>query len=318
MANFPSGSARITRSGPRFSLQVGALVVVLLAFVAASFFALPGAPLTNLQLPSVTLGSGGVATVAGRSDETTVLALAARHAAAEAPSSLLAQVGADAPTRVLPVSPGVADAAASAAVPPVERWRGAGIVLVTEGQEWDAESLANVDAALAAMPAHLLGKLGNPALGPLHVLVNSHGRTISGKQPYGGPANFFSTNDGINELVLYPRQRIATVIHELGHAYNLRRTAPGRYALVLLDPEMQGFLAATGWRVLSPAGDIQRAVDHMKVQYAYNGSFTWPRVSNMDPLEDFANSFALFYMDPSGLMAASPERYQWFEVNVGR
>ena len=45
------------------------------------------------------------------------------------------------------------------------------------------------------------------------------------------------TNDGKNELILYPKQSVFTIVHELGHAYNLRRTAAGRYNLVLLDAE---------------------------------------------------------------------------------
>jgi len=198
----------------------------------------------------------------------------------------------------------------------VERWRAVGIIIETQGQEWDEQSLANVDAALAALPASVRGQLGNPALGQLHILVNSQGRALSGKQPYGGAANYFSTGDGVNELVMFPRQKVSTILHELGHAYNLRRVPGGHYAKVLIDSEMQSFLAATGWEVLATREQIAQSVDHMRLNYQYNGTFTWPEVSKFDPLEDFANSFAMYFNDPSGLRAQSPERFAWMAANL--
>jgi hypothetical protein len=222
-----------------------------------------------------------------------------------------------APAAPAPVEAAPAPVAAAPVVSIADKWLARGVIL--EGSEaWDEVSLANVDAAFSAIPARLLGSLGNPSLGPVHVSVNPVGRTLSGSQPYGGAANFFSTNDGVNELVLYPRQSVFTIVHELGHAYNLRRTAAGRYAMVLLDPEMQSFMAATGWRVLSTGDQIRAAVDHMSLSYVNDGGFTWPRLSHNDPLEDFANSFAAYYTDPSGLQSMSPARYGWFAANVGR
>jgi hypothetical protein len=204
------------------------------------------------------------------------------------------------------------------AVVPGERWGAAGITYVIQGQEWDAVSLANVDQALASLPGGVLTALGNRDLGGVSILVNRSGRTLAGKQPYGQAANFFSTNDGRNELVLFPDQSPPTVLHELGHAYNLRAEPAGRYTLVLLEPEMQSFMAATGWRVLSSTGQIQAARDQTAVDFAYSGAFTWPRLSHNDPLEDFANSFALYFSSPADLKALSPERFAWFDANIGR
>jgi hypothetical protein len=169
-----------------------------------------------------------------------------------------------------------------------------------------------------ALPPGIRAQLGNRALGPVHILVNRAGRTISGKQPYGGPANFFSTNDSRNELVLFPGQSVQTILHELGHAYNLRRIAAGRYSMVLLDPQMQSFMDATGWRVLSSPDQVRAARDHIQVAMAYDGPQVWSRLSHNDPLEDFANSFALYFLSPSELESRSPERFAWFEANVGR
>jgi hypothetical protein len=224
-------------------------------------------------------------------------------------------------TQAQAAAPAAPPAAAPAALAPVvsvaDKWTARGVRL--QGSEsWDEVSLANVDAALSAIPARMLGSLGNPALGPINILVNPVGRTMSGAQPYGGPANFFSTNDGKNELVLYPKQSVFTIVHELGHAYNLRRTVAGRYNLVLLDAEMQSFMAAVGWKVTSTEAEIRAAVDHMGVRFINEGGFTWPRLSHDDPLEDFANSFANFYLDPAGLQSLSQGRYNWFAANVGR
>jgi hypothetical protein len=245
--------------------------------------------------------------ISGATAEPATVAPVNASAVTEAPPAEQA-----APPAPPPVQPVV-----NAPAGPVERWAAAGIVIVTQRQALDEVSLANVDAALSALPASVLGSLGNPAMGPLHILVNTEGRVLSGDQPYGGPANFFSTNEGKNELVLYPQQSVFTIVHELGHAYNLRRIAAGRYAMVLLDVEMRSFLNATGWQIASNDEQIRGAVDHMHVSYTYTGSFHWPRLSNDDPLEDFANSFSMYFLDPAGLNASSPERYAWMAATFG-
>jgi hypothetical protein len=251
--------------------------------------------------------------------ETSSATIVAQEAPKQEPAPVIAAVApAVTQTAALSGAPPSLPAAAPAAVSVYERWAAAGIILETQGQEWDEQTLANVDAALLKLPPGVRSQLGNPALGPLHILINSRGRALSGKQPYGGPANYFSTGDGVNELVMFPRQRVQTILHELGHAYNLRRTPAGHYARVLADPEMQSFLAATGWQVLATPEQIAVAVDHMRLSYQYSGSFRWPEISKFDPLEDFANSFAAFYADPEGLRAQSPERYNWMAANLPR
>lgn len=218
---------------------------------------------------------------------------------------------ASAAPEVPPAAPQAFNAAAVAS-----RWASAGVVLVTEGQAWDDRSLRNVDAALSMLPPSVLASLGNPALGSLHILVNTEGRSMSGSQPYGGAANFYSTNDGVNELVLFPGQRVSTVLHELGHAYNLRNTPAGHYAKVLVTAEMESFLAATNWRMVTPRETVAAAVDHTQVRFEYEGSFRWPEVSHFDPLEDYANAFAMYFADPDGLRGASPERYGWMAAHL--
>lgn len=223
-----------------------------------------------------------------------------------------------APIQAASVAPEVAPAAAPtlSTAAAASRWASAGVVLVSERQAWDERSLRNVDAALSMLPPSVLSSLGNPALGSLHILVNTEGRSLNRSQPYGGAANYFSTNDGVNELVLFPGQRVSTVLHELGHAYNLRQTPAGHYAKVLVTPEMESFLAATDWRMLTPRETVAGAVDHTQVRFEYEGSFRWPELSHFDPLEDYANAFAMYFADPDGLRSISPERYGWMATNL--
>ena len=98
--------------------------------------------------------------------------------------------------------------------------------------------------------------------------MNLEGRTVSGQQPYGGPANFYATHEGRSELVLYPAQRVRTILHELGHVYNLRHAPPGRYAHVYLDPQMQSFLDAAGWQVLTDASQLPGLIAQSQVAVA--------------------------------------------------
>jgi hypothetical protein len=177
---------------------------------------------------------------------------------------------------------------------------------------WDAVSVANVNQALALLPPSVQALLGNPALGPISILVNYEGRTSSGYQPYGQAANFFSTNEGHNEVVLYPQQSVFTIVHELGHAYNLRNSPAGNYAWVLLEPEMQSFMEAAGWQVLTPPEQVAQLYDHAQVAFAYTGASIWTSLSRNDPLEDFANSFADYFVNPADLSSRSPERFAWF------
>ncbi len=191
-----------------------------------------------------------------------------------------------------------------------------GVEIVTDGQTWDDLSLNTVLEALGKLPTHVVNELGSRIYGPLYILSNSDSRDMSGSKVYSSGANFYSNDDGRNELVLYPDQGTLTVLHELGHAYQLRMTPPGRYAWVFFQEEMRDFMAATGWRLLSSDADVAAAVDQTQLKFAYDGPQVWQYMSNNDPLEDYANSFALFFYDPQKLQQLSPERYQWMLANV--
>ncbi|HLF76553.1 MAG TPA: hypothetical protein VJB57_03605 [Dehalococcoidia bacterium] len=193
----------------------------------------------------------------------------------------------------------------------VERWHDARVLLVEPGS-WTQHSYTMVDQALALLPTEVRAQLGNPVLGPLYVSVNREGRTLSGAQPYQRAANFFSTNEGRSEIVLFPDQSPRTAMHELGHAYNLRNAAAGSYAQVFASEEMKSFLKASQWRVLTPASELRELRDHADVQVVYEGPPVWSRLSRDDPLEDFANSFALYFTAPAELKAISPARFTWF------
>ncbi len=188
-----------------------------------------------------------------------------------------------------------------------------GVVFVGQGQTWDDASIGAVDDALGHLPPNVLARVGNPALGPVRFLDNPDGQTSSGWSPYGRAANFYSNYEGKNEVVLAPDQGTFTVLHELGHAYQLRGTEPGRNAHVLLQPEMRDFMAVTGWHVLSTDAQVQADSEPYQVQFAYDGAAVWTTVSRADPLEDYANSFAMYFFDPAQLQQLSPVRYAWVQ-----
>ncbi len=189
------------------------------------------------------------------------------------------------------------------------------LVLLIDAEDWDLVTLSNVEQALALLPSAVKTQLGNSELGILNITVSTEGVASTGSQPYGGPANYFTTNDDVNEVVLYPRQPVLTILHELGHAYNLRHSPAGDYASVLLGSEMQSFMVMAGWQVLTPSEEVISMIDHARVSFAYEGEPLWSSLSREDPLEDFANSFALYFGDPSRLAELSPERYQWFAAH---
>jgi hypothetical protein len=192
-----------------------------------------------------------------------------------------------------------------------------GVEIVIDGQTWDDASLNTVVAALSKLPTHVVKQLGSRTYGRLYVLSNDQSRSMSGAKVYSSGANFYSNNDGRNELVLFPNQGTRTVLHELGHAYQLRMTPPGKYAWVFFQQEMRDFMRATGWRLLSSDAEVAAAVDQTQLSFAYDGPQVWQFMSNNDPLEDYANSFALFFDDPQQLQQLSPARYQWMLDNVG-
>jgi hypothetical protein len=203
---------------------------------------------------------------------------------------------------------------ANAGVGIAESADAAGGIVRVQPETWDDASRSALEQALALLPASVRAELGNAELGPLYVLVNEQGATLSGRRPYGRAANFYSTNDGRNEIVVYPGQTPRTLLHELGHAYNLRAVPPGSYARVFLEPEMQSFLTAAGWSVLTPSETLRTLSDHTQVEYVYDGRQVWSELSRDDPLEDFASSFALYFSSPRELRRLSPERYRWFDA----
>jgi hypothetical protein len=196
----------------------------------------------------------------------------------------------------------------------LESVHAAGGIVRVQPETWDDASRGALEQALSLLPASVRAELGNANLGPLYVLVNEQGATLSGRRPYGRAANFYSTSDGRNEIVVYPGQTPRTLLHELGHAYNLRAVPAGSYARVFLEPEMQSFLAVAGWRVRTPPETLQTLSDHTQVEYVYEGRWLWTELSRDDPLEDFASSFALYFSAPRELQRLSPERYRWFDA----
>jgi hypothetical protein len=260
---------------------------------------------------AIHLVSHGYAILAGLVAVALIAVLASFAGGLQAPEALVQPVAA------IPTPASESDSVLLApAAPPnaaVERWSDEPIYLGVP-QTWSGDSRRTVDRALALLPQAVRESLGNPTLGPLYVSVSADGHTLSGEQPYGHAANFFTTNEGRNEVVLFPDQGLLTVLHELGHAYNLRRTPAGSYAAVYLDDEMLSFMSAAGWRLLTPPDRLKYIRDQSQVELVHDGDPIWTDLSRDDALEDFADSFALYFAYPDRLKALSPSRFAWFQA----
>jgi hypothetical protein len=96
----------------------------------------------------------------------------------------------------------------------------------------------------------------------------------------------------------------------------MREVPSDRYAWVFFQSEIRGFMAATGWELLSTDEEVAAARSVTELSFAYSGPHLWDRMSNEDPAEDYANSFALYFDDPAALKRLSPERYDFIDTYV--
>jgi hypothetical protein len=219
-----------------------------------------------------------------------------------------------------------------------------GIDVITDGQDWgrfEAEQLRNLGAlegALEALPPQIVAIAARNNHGALAVLSNRAGRTLTGWQPYGsGAANFYATEDygpggrhETSQIVLQTGADTLTIAHELLHAYQLRDVAPGRYGEALLTPEMESFMAATGWspNVSSDVflASLTGSWDNIGALFDYSGpdlvyvSETGETVHAHapNPIEAFAVVGALYYAAPEGTPApAWPAYWAWFASHLG-
>ena len=192
------------------------------------------------------------------------------------------------------------------------------VEVVVDGQTWDEQGLTSLADALDRLPEHVVERLGNRYYGRLLVLSNAEGAASDGWQPYDEAANFYSNAGDRNELVLLPHQSLRTILHELGHAYQMRDVPSDRYAWVFFQSEMREFMGATGWELLSTDAEVAAAHSVAELRFSYRGAAVWEHLSNQDPVEDYANSFALYFDDPPALQSLSPERHQFMAEHVAQ
>lgn len=203
--------------------------------------------------------------------------------------------------------------------------RKAGVHVVLEGQAWTDTALMGVEGALDRLPRHI-----RQSIRGVYVLYNSRGRTLNGDTPYGtgNPPSFYYNNRDRDEIVLRTSSsgtpwdvaldvKVRT-LHELGHVYLSRcGIPPGRYARVLLQPEMEAFMKATGWTLESSREEVLAVGPEdawTEIRFRYHGRripFPTP-----NPVEDYAHSFQQYFLWPDYLRKVSPERYAFMRDHV--
>jgi hypothetical protein len=171
------------------------------------------------------------------------------------------------------------------------------VEIVVEDQTWSETSVNAIADALSRLP---------------------DGVALDGWQPYADGANFYSNYARRNQVVLVPNQSVRTILHELGHAYQMREVPSNRYAWVFFQTEMREFMAATGWDLLSSDAEVAAARSVADLRFSHDGPQIWERLSNEDPTEDYANSFALYFYDPAELQRLSPARHDFMDDHVAR
>lgn len=219
-----------------------------------------------------------------------------------------------------------------------------GVHIAISGQDWGAgeaaqmRNLGALGGALASLPADVVSLATDNSHGSLSVLSNGAGRTLAGWQPYGsGAANFYTTEDWdgnarsvASQIVLQTGADRVTIAHELLHAYQMRDTPSGRYAQALLTPEMNSFMAATGWVQVVSDEELQSGLhgswDEIAAMFRYDGpdlnyvSKTGETLQPFapNPIEAFTAIGALIYAAPDGTELPDwPEYRRWFESNLG-
>ena len=217
-----------------------------------------------------------------------------------------------------------------------------GVRILDAGQDWGATGdlqLRNVGAAgeaLASVPAGV--RVATAASRPLTFLSNHTGMTEAGWEPYGArEANFYSNEDvstsgrvAANQIVLQPGSNSQTIAHEIMHAYQMRDTAAGQYALALLTPEMKSFMGATGWTQTGTDDDVRAAASggwtgiNALFKYegrplTYNNEFgDAVTLFTPNPLEAYAEAGGLFYGHSSRTTLPEwPEYWDWFRSHTG-
>ncbi len=84
----------------------------------------------------------------------------------------------------------------------------------------------------------------------------------------------------------------------------------------IVSPLEFEFMAATGWEILSSDEEVAAAHSVADLRFSYSGPRIWETLSNEDPSEDYASSFALYFLDPAELERLSPARYDFMHDHV--
>lgn len=149
----------------------------------------------------------------------------------------------------------------------------------------------------------------------LHVYETTDGCTSTGFCPYGGESSANYYYAPLREIVISPGQGKLTLFHEGCHAHQHQVILDEIGREPTLDmrewidtAEGQSFITTTGWTAdggLDPYGPT----------FLPNET-PWAWLSHQSPVEDFANTCALWLAEPEELRHRDPLRYAWAERHL--
>lgn len=132
----------------------------------------------------------------------------------------------------------------------------------------------------------------------VHIHVTDSGCTTEMDCPYGRPGNFYWAP--LRQVVVMPGQGERTVMHELCHAH--------QHQVILEELGREPALDLREWYGTSEGQSFSAlAAEHPP---------PWAWLSALTPLEDFANTCALWNVDPDELRKRDPARWEWMKENL--
>lgn len=223
---------------------------------------------------------------------------------------------------------------------------------IPEGR--DLPLYANFYRALQMYEFAGITDFSNNHTGNLHLVVNSEGKTLSGKTPFRSAVGYY-WNDGISQLVfnwpkenlpawwevdgsvsktgteaLYGERATLYALHELFHPLQhktIASTPEYNHSRVILTPDMQDFAQATGITIISTSGEVetkppwQLRYEHQKTEPWAEAlkQFDWRFGDGTNPIvEGSPVALSQFLWNRNLFTARFPDLARWAEQEIIR